>query len=170
MNPTPADYAIFEDMKKTFGGTGLPITDQGYGDGYLFFASRQFDSTPSSENDLTIGYNLKGKTIRVVSRVFHPIPAKKTNDLLEIFNFMNSVLANVRLNINPATQRVHLRGEMDLFGDPLNQKNFEKLLDRFFLVQKKFFPMIADFLNGVRKKEDIKKEIEGEIASQQRKI
>jgi hypothetical protein len=168
MKPTPFEKQIFEDMKKTFGTFGLPITDEGQADNYLFFNSRLFGSTPISENDLSIGYETRGKTIRIVARTFHPVPQGRKGDLLELFNYLNLRMANVRLNIDPTTQLVQLRGEMDLFGGPLDRKNFEDVLKRFFTAVKKFFPLIVAYLKGHIKKDDIQNQIDADIKARQR--
>ena len=140
MNPTTKDFQVFNEMKEMFLELGLPIVDEGHVDNYLFFASRMFIDTPSSENDLSIGYETKAKTIRIVSRLFQPVTAEKQGDLFEVFNYINCKLANVRLNIDPATQQIGLRGELALFGDPLNRKHFKEFIVLFFAAALKFFP------------------------------
>ena len=167
MNPTTKDFQVFNEMKEMFLELGLPIVDEGHVDNYLFFASRMFIDTPSSENDLSIGYETKAKTIRIVSRLFQPVTAEKQGDLFEVFNYINCKLANVRLNIDPATQQIGLRGELALFGDPLNRKHFKEFIVLFFAAALKFFPMILDFLNGYIKKEHIMNEVDAEIKSRQ---
>jgi hypothetical protein len=80
---------------------------------------------------------------------------------------MNLRLANVRLIIEPTTQLVQLRGEMDLFGGPLNQQNFKSVLIGFFSVLKKYFPMIVAYLDGHLKKEDIQNAVDAEAKAHQ---
>ena len=168
MNPTANDQQIFGDMKAVFGKfgkkIGLQITDEGQADNYLFFNSRLFHWI---ENDLAIGYQTRARTIRIVARILLPVPMNKRKDLLELFSHLNVRLANVRLNIDPASQLIQLRGEMALFGGPLNAKNFEEVLDHFFAALTWLFPMIVDFLIGKIKREDIQNTIDAEIKAQQ---
>jgi len=169
MKPTVQDQQIFADMKAIFGKfvakIGLQITDEGRADGYLFFTSRLFHPT---ENDLSIGYQTKAKMVRIVARILLPVPTVKRGDLLELFNHHNARLQDVRVNIDPATQFIHLRGEMFLFEGSLDQKNFEDVLNLFFAALTMLFPMIGDFLDGKTKREDIQETIDAKIKGHQK--
>jgi hypothetical protein len=121
MNPTSEDYAVFEEMKKSFLESGLSINDEGREENYLFFASGLFAEEVGKGGrlfcvDLIIAYELRVKAIRIESEFPMSTPSGKNSDILELFNDINPNLVNSRLYINPKTQAIVLRGDMGLFG------------------------------------------------------
>lgn len=165
MKPSATDSQIFGEMKEVLQSLRFSMTDEGYVVNYPDFLAYCFKDTPSSGSDLSVGYEMKAKTIWIASRIYQTVSPAKQRDFFELFNYINHSLMNARLSIDPATQEINFRGEMVLFGDPLNREHFKVVIVNFLGVVIEFLPMILDFLNGYIKKEDIKNKVDANIES-----
>jgi len=166
MQPTPADFQIFNDIKQVCLELNLEISNDCQEEFCLFFGARFPDGIPTPY-EFIVTYHLKAQIVSLRSYLPYSVSTERKSDLLEILNYVNYHTVNTNFLISPYHPWIELNGLMELFDDPFNRENFKKYFISFLSPLCFLFPMIDSYLKGEIKKDELMSKFEEEMDFQE---